>query len=135
MEHDDRGRGRVTTVPWYVETRLLYYRTDLAEEGGVTEAPRPTWDNLKALAEGIQGAEGAEYGHQPAAGRDRLVADVHAVLLAGRRRDSGRGDGAFALDSEACVEALTFYDSFFEDGLTAPAAARDVSARGPIRQW
>ena len=21
-------------VPWYVETRLLYYRTDLAEEGG-----------------------------------------------------------------------------------------------------
>ncbi|MGH2401383.1 MAG: extracellular solute-binding protein, partial [Candidatus Limnocylindria bacterium] len=23
-------------VPWYVETRLLYYRTDLAEEGGVT---------------------------------------------------------------------------------------------------
>ncbi|MGH2382473.1 MAG: extracellular solute-binding protein, partial [Candidatus Limnocylindria bacterium] len=47
-------------VPWYVETRLLYYRTDLAEEGGVTEPPA-TWDDLKALAEGIQGA-GAQYG-------------------------------------------------------------------------
>ncbi|HEX6681776.1 MAG TPA: extracellular solute-binding protein, partial [Candidatus Limnocylindrales bacterium] len=51
--------GTSYAVPWYVETRLLYYRTDLAEEGGVTEPPA-TWDDLKALAEAIQGA-GAEY--------------------------------------------------------------------------
>ena len=25
--------GVVSGVPWYVETRLLYYRTDIAEEG------------------------------------------------------------------------------------------------------
>ena len=80
--------GTSYAVPWYVETRLVYYRTDLAEEGGVTEPPA-TWDELKALAEGIQGAGRAVW-DQPPAGRNRLVADLHAVLLAGRRRDHGR---------------------------------------------
>jgi multiple sugar transport system substrate-binding protein len=28
-------------VPWYVETRLLYYRTDIAEKAGITARPRP----------------------------------------------------------------------------------------------
>ena len=27
-------------VPWYVETRLIYYRTDLAEKAGFTAAPK-----------------------------------------------------------------------------------------------
>ena len=76
-------------VPWYVETRLLYYRTDLAEEGGVTEAPA-NWDDLKALAEAHPGCRRGVR-DQPPAGRNRLVADVHAVLLAGRRRDPRRG--------------------------------------------
>jgi multiple sugar transport system substrate-binding protein len=44
-------------VPWYVETRLLYYRTDLA---GDVEPPA-TWEDLTALATTMQDA-GAEYG-------------------------------------------------------------------------
>ena len=47
-------------VPWYVETRLVYYRTDLAEEGGVTEAPA-TWEELTALAQATVDG-GAEFG-------------------------------------------------------------------------
>jgi multiple sugar transport system substrate-binding protein len=39
-------------VPWYVETRLIYYRTDLAEEGGFNQAPA-TWDELTQLAEAM----------------------------------------------------------------------------------
>ena len=38
-------------------------------------------------------------------------------------------DGTFTLDGEPCVEALTFYDSFFEEGLTPPAA-EDVPVEG-----
>ena len=34
-------------VPWYVETRLLYYRTDIAEKAGMT-----------AAADQLGGAEG-----------------------------------------------------------------------------
>ena len=32
-------------------------------------------------------------------------------------------DNNFTLDSEACVEALTYYDSFFEDGLAQPSVS------------
>ncbi len=48
-------------VPWYVETRLLYYRTDIAEEAGITEAPA-TLDDLKAAAMAMQKDGGAEWG-------------------------------------------------------------------------
>ena len=113
-------------VPWYVETRLLYYRTDLAEEGGVTEAPA-TWDDLKALAEGIQGA-GAEYGInlQPGGTGSWQQYMPFFWQAGGEIMDDA---GAFTLDGEPCVEALTFYDSFFEEGLAAPAAG-DVPIEG-----
>lgn len=35
--------GTTWGVPWYVDTRLLFMRTDLLEAAGVTEPPR-TWD-------------------------------------------------------------------------------------------
>lgn len=41
--------GATYGVPWYTETRALYYRTDLLEEVGYTEAPQ-TWDELKDAA-------------------------------------------------------------------------------------
>ncbi len=113
-------------VPWYVETRLLYYRTDLASEGGVTEAPA-TWDDLKALAESIQAA-GAEYGInlQPGGTGSWQTFMPFFWQAGGEILD---GDGNFTLDGGPCVEALTFYDSFFEEGLTAPAAG-DVPIEG-----
>ena len=60
-------------VPWYVETRVLYYRKDLAEKAGWSEAPQ-TWDDLKQFAERPADKAGAEYGislhpARPARGR------------------------------------------------------------------
>ncbi len=37
-------------VPWYTETRALYYRTDLLESVGYSEAPK-TWDELADAAQ------------------------------------------------------------------------------------
>ena len=112
--------GTSYAVPWYVETRLLYYRTDLAEDGGVAEAPA-TWDDLKAAAAAMQEA-GAEYGIslQPG-GTGSWQTWMPFFWQAGGEIQAE--DGSFTLDGEPCVEALAFYDSFFEDGLTPPAAA------------
>ena len=106
-------------VPWYVETRLVYYRTDLAEEGGITEPPA-NWDELKAMAEAIQGT-GAEYGInlQPG-GIGAWQTFMPFFWQAGGEIMDADG-AAFTLDGEPCVAALTYYDSYFEDGLTAPA--------------
>lgn len=109
-------------VPWYVETRLLYYRTDLAEEAGVT-APPANWDELKQLAEGMVGA-GARYGLflQPGGTGSWQMFLPFFWQQGGEILDE---DGNFTLDSPACVDAMTYYNSFFEDGLT-PREESDV---------
>lgn len=111
-------------VPWYVETRLLYYRTDLAEQAGITEAPAD-WDGVTALAEGLQSA-GAEYGIslQPGGTGSWQTWMPFFWQAGGEIVDA---DNTFTLDGEACVEALTFYDSFFEDGL-----ALDIVSDVPV---
>ena len=48
-------------VPWYVETRVLYYRSDIAAEAGWDEAPQ-TWDDLKQFATDLEEKGGAEFG-------------------------------------------------------------------------
>lgn len=35
--------GRTFAIPWYVDTRLLFYRTDLLQQAGYAEPPR-TWE-------------------------------------------------------------------------------------------
>jgi multiple sugar transport system substrate-binding protein len=51
----------VSGVPWYVETRLLYYRTDVAEKAGIMSPPA-TWDDLKAMVKAIQSTASAKWG-------------------------------------------------------------------------
>ena len=115
--------GTSYAVPWYVETRLLYYRTDLAE--GV-EAPG-NWDDLKAMAAAMQEA-GAEYGISLQPGGTGAWQTYMPFFWQAGGEIMGE-DGTFTLDGEPCVEALDFYDSFFEEGLTPPAA-EDVPVEG-----
>ena len=80
-------------VPWYVETRLVYYRTDLAKKAGITEAPdrlgRPQGDG-----QGHAGQGRREVRHGLPGRRHRLVAVDHAVRLVQRRRPhQGRRQG------------------------------------------
>lgn len=105
-------------VPWYVETRLLYYRTDLAEQGGTTEPPA-NWDDLKQLVEGMQAA-GAEHGIglQPSGAGAWQTFLPFFWQAGGEVLDEA---GNVTLDSPACADALGFYDSFSEEGLS-PAA-------------
>ncbi len=107
-------------VPWYVETRLVYYRTDLAEEGGFNQAPA-TWEELTQLAQATVDG-GAEFGIglQPG-GIGAWQTFMPFFWQAGG--EIVDADNNFTLDSEACVEAMAFYDSFFEDGLAQPTVS------------
>ena len=99
-------------VPWYVETRTMYWRSDLAEEAGLTAAPA-TWDELKAAAQKLKDG-GAENGI--ALGPKNWQELMPFVWSNGG--DVMNEAGEFTFDSPEFIEALTFYDSFFEDGLT-----------------
>jgi multiple sugar transport system substrate-binding protein len=113
-------------VPWYVETRLIYYRTDLAEQGGFNQAPAD-WDEFTQLVQ-AQVDAGAKYGVslQPGGVGSWQTFMPFFWQAGGEMLDDA---GTFTLDTDACVESLTFYDSFFEAGLTPPAVS-DVPVEG-----
>jgi multiple sugar transport system substrate-binding protein len=113
-------------VPWYVETRVVYYRTDLAEKEGSDQAPE-NWDQLKELAQSLKDS-GAKYGIslQPGGTGSWQTFMPFFWQAGGEIVDD---ENNFTLDSDACVEALTYYDSFFEEGL-AQDSVSDVPVEG-----
>ena len=106
---DDTPMG----VPWYVETRLLYYRKDIAEKAGITEPPA-NWDELKAMAKAMKEQGGARYGI--ALAPDNWQEFLPFVWQTGGEVTEGEN---WNFDSPEVVEALEYYKSFFDEGLTA----------------
>jgi multiple sugar transport system substrate-binding protein len=103
-------------VPWYVDTRVLYYRTDLAEAAGV-EAPE-TWDDFKEFAEALKG-QGLESGIAlPPGGLDAWVNVTPLVWQQGG--DILDENGEFQFETEEWVNAVEYYKSFFDEGISAP---------------
>ncbi len=45
--------GKVYGIPWYVDTRLLFYRSDVLEEAGYKNPPK-TWDELLDCARKVR---------------------------------------------------------------------------------
>jgi multiple sugar transport system substrate-binding protein len=105
--------GATVGVPWYVETRLLYYRKDIAEKAGITSPPA-TWDDLKAMAKAMQQKGGAKWGISLGTKNWQ----EYFPFLWSNGGDVVDASGNPALNSPQAVEALTFYDSFFTEGLT-----------------
>jgi len=101
-------------VPWYVETRALYWRKDLAEKAGLTAAPT-NWAELTAAAKALKDKGGAKWGIS--LGTKNWQELMPFVWSNGG--DVMAADGSsFAFDTPEFTDALTAYDSFFEDGLT-----------------
>jgi len=104
-------------VPWYVETRVLYYRTDLAEKAGWSEPPQ-TQDELKQFATDLQSKGGAEYGIQlPAGGTGSWQTFMPFAWSDGATLTNEDGT-EYTIDSPEMVESLEFYRSFFDEGLS-----------------
>ncbi len=112
---DDTAYG----VPWYVETRVLYYRSDLLEKAGITKAPE-TWDELKTAAKALIEKAGTKRGIALLTGTGSWQQWMPLVWSNGGEIMDDQGN--FTLDSPAAVEALEFYASFFKEGLAEPAA-------------
>ena len=104
-------------VPWYVDTRVLYYRTDMAEAAGV--AAPTTWDEYKSFAKALQ-EQGATSGVSlPPGGFDSWQYLLPLVWQQGGDVLAEDGE-SFAMDTDAWNEALSFYQSFFTEGISEP---------------
>ena len=106
-------KGTAYGVPWYVETRVLYYRKDIAEEAGITKPPT-TWDELKAMAKAMKGKGSAKWGISLGTKNEQ---EYLPFVWSNGGKVIG-DDGKFALDSPQAVEVLKFYAAFFDEGLS-----------------
>jgi multiple sugar transport system substrate-binding protein len=106
-------------VPWYVETRLVYYRTDLAEAAGITEPPTD-WEGLKDMAKKMQEA-GATWGISLQPGGTGSWQTVLPLMWSNGGAITNEDQSEFAFDSEENAEALAYYQSFFTEGIANDA--------------
>ena len=108
-------------VPWYVETRVIYYRTDLAEKAGVTTPPTD-WAGLKSMAKAMQDKAGAKYGIGLQAGGTGSWQSVMPFAWSAGADLTKDGGKAYNFDSPEVLKAAEYYQSFFTDGISDKAA-------------
>lgn len=108
--------GTVYGVPWYVDTRVLFYRTDLAEEAGLASAPA-TMPDLRAAAEAYRDKAGAQWGLSIQPGGLDTVQSLYPFLYSagGAILDES---GKPVVNSPEAVKALEDYGSYFVNGLS-----------------
>lgn len=111
--------GGLYGVPWYVDTRLVFYNRDALRRAGLDAFPT-TWAGWTAAMRAMQTRGGVRYGALVPPNEWNvpvlLALQNGATLL----RDGGRY-GAF--DAPEFREALRFYLSLYRDGLAPVNAA------------
>ncbi|MEJ8668074.1 MULTISPECIES: sugar ABC transporter substrate-binding protein [unclassified Streptomyces] len=108
--------GKAYGVPWYVDTRVLFYRTDLAAKAGIKKAPA-TMAELQGAAKAYQEKAGSKWGLsiQPR-GLDTVQSFYPFLFSAGGAIIDD--DGKAVVNSSAAVKALENYGSFFSKDLS-----------------
>ena len=108
--------GEQLGVPWYVDSHVLYYRTDIAEQAGWDHAPE-TLDELKQMAADVKQVDGVENGiYISPSGADSWQGTLWAFFSSGVSMMDDEGN--WTLDTPQMHEATEYIDSFFKDGIT-----------------
>ncbi len=116
--------GRLYGVPWYVDTRLLFYRRDLLTRAGF-EAPPQDWPQWLQMMQGIKRVVGPDKFAVllPLNEYDPLVAlslqQGEPLLRDGGRYGNFRGAGF--------RRTLDFYLSLYQQRLAPPASSNEIA--------
>jgi multiple sugar transport system substrate-binding protein len=115
--------GKLYGVPWYVDTRVLFYRSDVLAAVGYPKGPR-TWDEWREAMQRIERERRARYAillptneFEPLL---MLALSSHSTLLT---PDGTRG----AFERPEFARAFTFYVDAFREGF-APSVSNQLIA-------
>lgn len=117
-------QGALYGIPWYVDTRLLFYRRDLLAQAGFT-APPKNWDEWMAMLAAIKSHVGpGRYAILlPLNEYDPLIAlglqQVEPMLREDGRFGDFRGEGF--------RRTWRFFLSMYEQGLAPPATNNEIA--------
>jgi multiple sugar transport system substrate-binding protein len=117
------SEGMVTSVPWTADTRILFTRSDIFAEVGLT-GPPTTWAEFTAAADKLAARGGSNFGY--------YIPQWDAPLPVEFTWQTGGDvigpDGAITLDTPEFRKAVDFYLSFFEKKLVPTASDFDQTA-------
>jgi multiple sugar transport system substrate-binding protein len=116
--------GTLWGVPWYVDTRVLFYRKDLLARAGWSDPPS-TWDGWRRAMEAVKANEGADrYGvFLPVNEWTQIVIlglQAGSTLLA---EEGTRG----AFREPAFRRAFEWYLGLYRDGLAPAVGNNDIA--------
>lgn len=111
---DDTSYG----VPWYVETRMVYYRTDIAEQAGYDEVPTDQ-GGFFDMAAAMKEQNGVDYGIGLQPGATGSWQSVLPFAWSGGAEIAD--DEGYTFDTPEVVDAVDYYGSFFADEVADPA--------------
>jgi multiple sugar transport system substrate-binding protein len=120
--------GATWGLPWYADTRLLFYRADLLAAAGVAQPPA-SWAAWKAALGRVK----AQMEREPEPGRHALLLPLtewEPLVILALERGSGLlrdGDRYGDFGAPAFREAFDFYLSFFREGLAAPEGSAQLA--------
>ena len=110
--------GTLYAIPAYTDAQFLYYRSDLLEKYGFE--PPTTWSELQEQAQAILEGEGDDslqgFNYQGAAIEGTNCTFLQALWSAGG--DWQDADGNITVDSDAGRQALEWYATTMESGIT-----------------
>jgi multiple sugar transport system substrate-binding protein len=116
--------GELYGIPWYVDTRILFYRRDLLKQAGFA-APPQSWSEWERMLAAIKAR----------AGPDRYsillpLNEPEPLLVLALQQDEPllRDDGRWGnFESAGFRRALRFYVEMFREGWAPPLTYADVS--------
>jgi len=106
LSHD----GTLYALPFYAESSMLYYRTDLFQEAGIDMPDQPTWDQVREWAAAIHDLDNGVYGiclrGKPGWGENMAFLSTLVNTFGGQWFDM---EWRPRLDDQAWHDAVTFY--------------------------
>lgn len=107
-------------VPWYIDTRVMYYRTDLLEEVGYAGGPA-TWEEAKDAADKLS-ARGEGLWGMDLNPKDQFFTTTYAWQNGAEILKDGKPQ----FTEPEFVEAVEYINSFFVDGASPVLDDMDI---------
>ena len=103
-------KGKIVSVPWVADTRVLFYRTDILSAAGINNPPK-TWTQLRADAKTLTARGAGMYGYYI----PQWDSALPVVLTWGAGGDVIDSSGNVDLNTPAFRSAVDLYTGLYAD--------------------